>query len=97
MDDWVQEYFFYSSVACSSRICQTFILLSLSDQVGKKPALADQEEEWQRRISESITEEDAKRRIDIALKLVYVQKELLAAHPPIKVINMGEGLVFVFQ
>ena len=92
MDDWVQEDFFHSSAACSSR---TFILLSLSDQVGKKQALADQEQERQRRISESITEEDAKRRIDIALKLVDVQKELLAAHPPIKVISMGEGLVFV--
>lgn len=65
--------------------------------MGKKQALADQEQERQRRISESITEEDAKRRIDIALKLVDVQKELLAAHPPIKVISMGEGLVFVLQ
>ena len=45
----------------------------------------EQDKEKERRISESISEEDAKRRIDIAVKMIDVQKELLASHPPIKV------------
>ena len=52
--------------------------------------------ERKRRISESISEEDTKRRIDIALKMVDVQKELLAAHPPIKVSEEGELSMFVY-
>ena len=38
-----------------------------------------------RRISESMTEEETERRMNIAQKMVDVQKELLASHPPTKV------------
>ena len=74
---------------------EKFTLSFLSGQVGKKQAIADQDRERQRRVSESISEEDAKRRIDIALKMVDVQKELLAAHPPIKVCGVWDGPLFV--
>ena len=53
--------------------------------MSKKQAVAGQEQERERRISESQSDEDTKRRMDIALKMVDVQKQLLAAHPPTKV------------
>ena len=53
--------------------------------MGKKQSLVEQDRERERRISEQFTEEDARLRVDIALKMVDVQKELLAAHPPVKV------------
>ena len=58
-----------------------------SPQVGKKQAVAAQEEERERRIKESkhLSEEELKRRLQIVHKLVDVQKELLATHPPTKV------------
>jgi hypothetical protein len=61
----------------------------LVQAVGKKQAVAAQEEEQQRRISENehISEEVAKRRLEIAHKLLDVQKELLATHPPTKAIH----------
>ena len=58
--------------------------------MGKKQALADQDRERERRVSEQLSEQEAKRRLDIALKMVDVQKELLAAHPPIKVSRVFE-------
>lgn len=55
--------------------------------MGKKQAVAAEEKEKARRISESdtLSEEDIKRRLDIAHKMLDVQKELLATHPPVKV------------
>ena len=55
--------------------------------MGKKQAVAALEEERERRIEESkhLSEEEVKRRLQIVHKLVDVQKELLATHPPTKV------------
>ena len=59
-------------------------------QVSKREADAATERERKRRIDENISEEEVKRRVDIAHKMIDVQKELLATHLPTKVHRTSE-------
>ena len=56
-------------------------------QMGKRKAAEEMDKERERRVDETehISEEEAKRRMVIANKMIDVQKELLATHAPTKV------------
>ena len=62
-------------------------------QMGKRKAAEELDKERERRVDETehISEEEAKRRMIIANKMIDVQKELLATHAPTKV-RAGEGV-----
>lgn len=62
-------------------------------QMGKRKAAEELDKERERRVDETehISEEEAKRRMIIANKMIDVQKELLATHAPTKV-RVGEGV-----
>ena len=53
--------------------------------VGAKSADFAMEKERQRRLEETLSEDEVKRRVNIAHKMIDVQKELLATHAPTKV------------
>lgn len=54
-------------------------------KVGEKKADVAMDTERKRRVDETLGDEEIKRRLAIANKLLDVQKELLATHKPIKV------------
>ena len=60
-------------------------------QMGKRKAAEEMDKERERRVDETehISEEEAKRRMVIANKMIDVQKELLATHAPTKVSGWG--------
>ena len=60
-------------------------------QMGKRKAAEEMDKERERRVDETehISEEEAKRRMVIANKMIDVQKELLATHAPTKVSRWG--------
>lgn len=57
----------------------------LVKKVGAKTADSAMEEERDRRVESNLDENEIKRRVTIANKMLDVQKELLATHQPIKV------------
>ena len=61
--------------------------------MGKRKAAEEMDKERERRVDETehISEEEAKRRMIIANKMIDVQKELLATHAPTKV-RVDEGV-----
>ena len=67
--------------------CTSIPLLSFSLQVGLRTARLAEEEEKTRRVAEltHLSDEAVKQRIVFANRLLDVQKELISAHPPIKV------------
>lgn len=57
----------------------------LIKKIGAKSADSAMEEERERRVESNLDEQEIKRRVNIANKMIDVQKELLATHQPIKV------------
>ena len=74
----------FPSPQCSSSLCYTNLVGCLL-QVGTKQADVAMETERQRRVDVALNEEEIKRRVAIANKLLDVQKELLATHQAVKV------------
>ena len=60
----------------------------LIKKIGAKNADSAMEEERERRVESNLDEQEIKRRVNIANKMIDVQKELLATHQPIKVYYM---------
>ena len=58
----------------------------LVKKISAKSADSAMEEERVRRVEGSLSEEEIQRRINIAHKMIDVQKELLASHQPVKVL-----------
>lgn len=59
----------------------------LVKKLGAKSADSAMEEERDRRVESNLDEDEIKRRVNIANKMIDVQKELLATHHPVKAIH----------
>ena len=65
----------------------------LVKKLGAKTADSAMEEERERRVESSLDEGEIKRRVNIAHKMLDVQKELLATHQPTKVQKRSSTLL----
>lgn len=81
MDEQVKEEQQTRVIAGQKQVMQE----QLVKKIGAKSADSAMDEERDRRVESNLSEDEIKRRINIAHKMLDVQKELLATHQPVKV------------
>ncbi len=71
---------------CDGSILIKSLARCLSTQVGTKQADVAMDTERKRRVDDTVKEEEIARRVNIANRLLDVQKELLSTHQQVKVV-----------